>query len=302
MSILSRFAGPAGQPILIEALKNQFIVNGDLAVATKLSKLVSVAEHPAHAKIITQDDSTNDLFFILAGQVKIEINGREIAIRSPGQHVGEMALIESSALRSASVICINTVVTAKIEESQFTPLANENPYLWRRISAELSNRLRQRSIYVRQKNDTPVLFLGSSKESLPIVTAIQEGLASSPIIVRPWTAPGVFHPSKFPIEDLADQLKDSDFAALVLGADDKILSRGKAHKGPRDNVILELGLFMGAIERLRTFLVVPKGADVKIPTDLLGINPIWFENSGLIPDVTSACEELKTTIATLGCR
>lgn len=301
MSILNRFKGPAGLSILIEALKNQFIVNGDIAIATKLSELVLVEEYSAHTKIIAQDDSTNDLFFILAGQVKIEINGREIAIRSAGQHIGEMAIIDPSALRSASVISINTIVTAKIRGSEFTSIADANPYLWRRISVELANRLRQRTVYVRQKNDAPILFLGSSKESLAIVNAIQSGLTSSPIIVRPWTAPGVFHPSRFPIEDLAEQLKDADFAALILGADDTILSRGKTHEGPRDNVILELGLFMGAIGRARTFLIAPKEADIKIPTDLTGINPIRFEYSGSIPNLAPAYEEIKTTIATLGC-
>jgi len=302
MSIVDRFLGAAGQSLLIEAIRNQFIVHGKTAVATELANLAAVAEHPKGARIITQGDAQNGVFLILSGHVSVEIYGREVARRSPGQQVGEMALIDTSAARSASVTCLETVVTAYIEEPAFTALANAHPYLWRRIAIELANRLRQRSVYIRPKNDTPVLFIGSSKESLPVVQAIKSGLTSAAIIVRPWTDPGVFHPSSFPIEDLAAQLLDADFAALVLGPDDHIISRHKAYEGPRDNVILELGLFMGAIERPRTFLIVPRGVDTKIPTDLLGINPIYFTYAASTPDIASTCGELIAAISTLGCR
>ncbi len=87
---------------------------------------------------------------------------------------------------------------------------------------------------------------------------------------RLWT--GVFKASSFPIDDLAAQVHVCDFAVLVAAPDDRVLSRWRASKAPRDNVIFELGLFMGEISRARTFLLDP--GTVKLPSDLKGINTL----------------------------
>jgi hypothetical protein len=62
-----------------------------------------------------------------------------------------------------------------------------------------------------------------------------------------------------------------DFAILVLSPDDIVQSRNDSNLGPRDNVIFELGLFMGRLGRERTFAVHQRNAHVKIPTDLSGV-------------------------------
>ena len=61
--------------------------------------------------------------------------------------------------------------------------------------------------------------------------------------MRLWTD-GVFVASQFPIIALEKQVREADFAILVLGPDDKVLSRNERSDAPRDNVILELGLFI----------------------------------------------------------
>jgi predicted nucleotide-binding protein len=64
-------------------------------------------------------------------------------------------------------------------------------------------------------------------------------------------------------------------------ADDMTVSRGLRKKTPRDNVVFELGLFMGAIGRDRTFIVSPRKNDLKLPTDLLGVTHLSYEADGL---------------------
>jgi CRP/FNR family transcriptional regulator, cyclic AMP receptor protein len=279
-------------------------VHGDRDAAADLAKVVQLIEYHSKTQIIKEDASDNMLLLLLFGEVSIEIKGQEIARRQAGMHVGEMAMLDPGVRRSASVIAREDVVAAAISERAFCEVANRHPNLWRRIAIELSNRLRQRSRLIRPRNATPILFVGSSRESLPVVTAIQNGLAGKPVIARPWTTSGVFSPSEFPIDDLAKQVLECDFAALVIGPDDRILSRGVESEGPRDNVLLELGLFMGALGRNRTFLVVPRDIDVKIPSDVLGLNPVKVSlSSGSLADnVIPACGELWGAIEKLGSR
>ena len=121
--------------------------------------------------------------------------------------------------------------------------------------------------------------------------------------MRPWTG-GVFSPSQFPIDDLAKQLAACDFAALVLGPDDQVLSRGITSNAPRDNVLFELGLFMGAIEHARTLLIIPSDTEVKIPTDILGLNPLKFvsRTGSLADNVAPVCSDIEALIQRMGPR
>lgn len=303
MRPIDRFTGGSASATLLQALGEQYIVHGDLTLAAALAGIATVEEHPPGTRLIEQGKADNHVLFILIGEVVIVINGHEVAHRRAGQQVGEMALLSVGALRSASVIARDTVVTARVTQADFTAIATSHPEAWRRIAAELGDRLRQRTRFIRQKNATPILFVGSSRESLPIVEALIAGWASPPFIVRPWTG-GVFAPSQFPIDDLAGQLAVCDFAALVLGPDDQVLSRGTTSNAPRDNVLLELGLFMGAIDRARTLFIVPADDDVKIPTDILGLNPLRFvsHTGSLADNVASVCSDIAALIQRMGPR
>ncbi len=271
--MLARFHDPR---VLIEAVRQQQFVCGSGTLAEQLAAVGTLEEWRPEAEIITQGASDRDLFLILLGQVSVLINDREIAIRTAGQHVGEMALIDPRALRSATVVAREHSATLRISEAAFTKLAGEHPDAWRRLASEIADRLRQRSRFIRSRNTTPIVFVGSSSESRVIVDAITRELKHDTFIVRPWTA-GIFGASHFPIDDLKRQLDESDFAVLVIGPDDKVTSRGAKFQAPRDNVIFELGLFMGSLGRERVFIVQERGRDLKIPSDLLGLGTIQFD-------------------------
>jgi predicted nucleotide-binding protein len=109
------------------------------------------------------------------------------------------------------------------------------------------------------------------------------------------------------IDVLMKEVDNSDFAAFVFGPDDKVASRGERYSAPRDNVVFELGLFMGRLDRTRTFIVAEQKAvkEIKIPTDLLGVTPITYvikDGQDLPSALVSVCQELRRVFAQLGPR
>jgi len=139
--LLDRFRGPDGKLRLVEVLRTQTLVR-DEDLAVELARRVTLKAVPAGAVLITQDSADRDLFLILSGKFSVTINGRVIASRSAGEHVGEMALVDPDARRSASVSAVADSVVARITERDFSTLADRFPRLWRRIALELATRLR----------------------------------------------------------------------------------------------------------------------------------------------------------------
>ena len=302
--MLQRFSGPDGRIQLVEALENQPIAGGDTDIANAIFGHVEVTSFKPGSNIIEESAPDNDLYFILAGVVSIRVSGREIAVRTAGQHVGEMALLDPGQPRSASAVADGEVVAARISAPGFAGLADANPRLWRNVARVLAERLRQRNRFVPPANPRPVIFVGCSTESLPIGRAVQSALEHDPIVVRVWTD-DTFRASQFPVESLERELAKVDFAALVLSPDDTVISRECAAGAPRDNLVFELGLFMGALGHSRTFLLHPRDSDIKIPTDLAGFTPLTYQTGPDVPNsvsVATACEELRAAILSSGPR
>ncbi len=127
------------------------------------------------------------------------------------------------------------------------------------------------------------IFVASASEGLQVAHALGKVLEDHEGF-RPcvWDE-GTFKPSLTFIEALEVQLDQSDFAILTLTPDDRVVSRGKSRRAPRDNVLFELGLFMGRLGRERTYFMFDKACDPKIPSDLLGVSPAPFKRVGGVP-------------------
>ncbi|PKG83501.1 DNA-binding protein [Colwellia sp. 75C3] len=148
----------------------------------------------------------------------------------------------------------------------------------------------------------PKIFIGSSVEGLNIAYAIQQNLthdAESTV----WDQ-GVFDLSKTTIESLDKTLESMDFGVFVFSADDVTTMRDKESPTVRDNVLFELGLFIGKMGRNRVFFVIPDGTTIHIPTDLLGVTPGKYESGradGSFQAATGAvCNQMRTQIKSLG--
>jgi CRP/FNR family transcriptional regulator, cyclic AMP receptor protein len=270
-------------------------------LAKALCKGHKIALRKAGTTIVRQGDARNEMVFILAGRVLIVRNNRVIAERAAGECVGELAVIDAKEPRAASIVAKEECVVATVSEPHFTKVAKKFPELWRALAKQNAQRLRERLLGVRPRNEIPKVFVGSSRESLAVAKAVQTSLQSVATVI-PWSK-GVFGPDKFILEALEDEAKRVDFAVMVFGPDDKVFSRHKKFDGPRDNVIFELGLFMGALGRKRAFVIAPGNRKLKIPSDLLGTNFLQYRASRtttLATSVDTACEGFREIIRNQG--
>lgn len=112
---------------------------------------------------------------------------------------------------------------------------------------------------------------------------------------------GVFEPGLYTLEALINTARRSDFAILVATPDDVRESRGQTAAVPRDNVILEFGLFAGVLGRIRTYVLATDGA--LLPTDTLGLTRLTYhrqENPRAA--IAVAAEEVRASLSRLGPR
>jgi CRP-like cAMP-binding protein len=139
--MLERFQGKDGRVALLNALRGQFLVDGNTEIADKLASAIQLREYGPGVPLFSQGERGSDLYFIIHGKVSVSINGREIAALSAGMHVGEIALLEPFKGRSATVAASELVVAALVSQHRFTEIARFHPDLWRRIAIELARRL-----------------------------------------------------------------------------------------------------------------------------------------------------------------
>ena len=302
MPLLTRFNGEMGRAKLAEVIREQSIVLGQPALATEFAAAAILRELRESEVLIYQDASDDDLYLILSGSFDILVNKRKTAIRSAGMHVGEMAAIDATSRRSSTVVAREKSLVAKIPLTIFESIAKSHPHVWQRMAVELSRRLKERNQFHNPPRSEPVIFIGSTVEGLAVARELHGGFTHDPFVVRLWEK-GVFNAGATPIEDLVGLVSKCDFGIMVVTPDDKVFSRGERYDAPRDNIIFELGLLIGAIGRSRTIIVHPRNVDIKIPTDLLGVTPITYDPSKTSwqdTEVPIVCNWIRKIVNALG--
>lgn len=144
------------------------------------------------------------------------------------------------------------------------------------------------------------IFIGSSSESIRYAEAIQaniNGARMKNLQAICWHQ-GVFNIGHSALEDLLMQLENSDFGVFVFAKDDYVNTREENVYCARDNVVFEMGLFLGTLGRERVFCLIPDDSKYHIPSDLQGIYYTRYketeENISLA--VGAACTQIKETI------
>jgi hypothetical protein len=124
---------------------------------------------------------------------------------------------------------------------------------------------------------TGVVFIGSASndEAKSVVAEITSNLIAWGMTPKPWY--NSFRPGHVTILELQELARETDFGVFVLTPDDTVVDENGARiLAPRDNVILEVGIFVGALGLERTFLVRADGPALKWATDLLGVGEVRY--------------------------
>jgi len=111
-----------------------------------LTSLVSRKSFPRHATIISAGDTTDNLYVIISGRLKVMMSddeGREVilAIMGAGEFFGEMGLLDDSP-RSATVVTLESCELLTLSKHDFKKRLEENFELTMTVMRELVKRLR----------------------------------------------------------------------------------------------------------------------------------------------------------------
>lgn len=139
----------------------------------------------------------------------------------------------------------------------------------------------------------PKIFIGSSTKGYKIAEKVKTYL-SAIADCHLWKDDGIWEVNSSTFDNLLRMVKFFDFGVFVATADDLTLtSDDKLVLEPRDNVILEMALYLGALGKEKAFLLVEK--EIKLPSDFNGIYMPKFTVSD-DNSIENACKELFSKI------
>ena len=114
------------------------------------------------------------------------------------------------------------------------------------------------------------VFLGSSREALQSLYEVADWLEADGHQPQPWDDVGLLLPGENTFTALVGIARSVDAAIFIFGEDDTVWYRQDSRlKQPRDNVLMEYGLFSGILGQRR--VIVCREDEAKLATDIDGI-------------------------------
>jgi hypothetical protein len=147
------------------------------------------------------------------------------------------------------------------------------------------------------------VFVASSAEAETVAGRLQLALRrelNGSGVVDLWR--DKFELSHTTIESLETIAEEADFAMLLMTGDDITVSRNKESLAPRDNLVFELGLFIGTLGRERSIVVRERKAELKLPSDFLGVTTLNYDHEKLETSLQEECAKLAEQILKRGAR
>ncbi|MCW2308851.1 TIR domain-containing protein [Rhodobium gokarnense] len=125
-------------------------------------------------------------------------------------------------------------------------------------------------------------FIASSSEGRSYVDEVSSLIHSIGAKTINWEE--YFQAGDFVLEKLLSASSSVQLAAIIVTPDDMTSSRENEYMSPRDNIILEIGLFSAKLGLKNTAIILCKNTDtdrIKLPTDLGGVVYLNFDKSNI---------------------
>jgi CRP/FNR family cyclic AMP-dependent transcriptional regulator len=108
----------------------------------KITKQMREIRHPKGAEIMVRGEGGVGFLVILQGEAEVKTADGRRRTLGPGDHFGEMALLDHQG-RSASITAGSDLVVAAVPEWGFKPFLQDHPEVTYRLLETLSRRLRE---------------------------------------------------------------------------------------------------------------------------------------------------------------
>lgn len=112
----------------------------DLQIVARHMQVLAVQ---AGTVVMREGDHGDAFYVVLEGRARVEAGGREVNVLGPGDHMGELALLDP-APRNATVIADGDMTVSVIDARTFAAIVRDVPAMTGKLLAALARRLRQR--------------------------------------------------------------------------------------------------------------------------------------------------------------
>jgi CRP/FNR family transcriptional regulator, cyclic AMP receptor protein len=113
--------------------------NRDLQKIAKASDEITIEDERV---LVEQDAIGHECFIILEGTAAVKRGGRQINTLGPGDHFGELALLDGGP-RTATVVAETPMRVLVLGQREFAGLLDEVPGLAHKVLANLAGRIRE---------------------------------------------------------------------------------------------------------------------------------------------------------------
>jgi CRP/FNR family transcriptional regulator, cyclic AMP receptor protein len=113
----------------------------DDAQLQHVARLMFQAREPAGVVLTKEGERGHEFAIVLDGEVEVRQEGRVLGTLGAGDYIGEIALLDERARRTATIVTTQAVQVAFLGRTEFNALLAEMPELSELIRATMTERL-----------------------------------------------------------------------------------------------------------------------------------------------------------------